>query len=233
MNKKYQKNAHQLHYKKRNNLKIKRIAIISALVLLVLGVIAFCIFKFTKKPVAPAINPNVESQTSSDESTSSSQEPVTPKLSKVRFISAGDNLIHDTVYSQAKQRAGGVGYDFKYAYENLESVFALADLKTLNQETVLSSAHKPSGYPMFNTPQENADYLIKLGFNVFNHATNHVLDKGVTGINSTLDYWKNHPDVLPTGVYANKDDAAIVQTITKNDITFAFLGMTESLNGLA
>ena len=34
-----------------------------------------------------------------------------------------------------------------------------------------------SSYPLFNPPQELGDDLIKLGFNVVNHATNHILDK--------------------------------------------------------
>ena len=35
------------------------------------------------------------------------KEPVT-----IRMVAAGDNLIHSSLYKQAKNRAGGNGYDF-------------------------------------------------------------------------------------------------------------------------
>ncbi|MEG2814458.1 MAG: CapA family protein, partial [Oscillospiraceae bacterium] len=154
------------------------------------------------------------------------------KKTVVKMVSVGDNLMHNTVYEQAKQRANGNGYDFTYAYKNVFDIIHNADIATVNQETVLSSLNPPSGYPMFNTPQEAADYLIKMGFDVVNHATNHVVDKQESGLKSTLEYWDKNPQIKVVGIYKDKADYENIRVIEKNGIKFSFLGMTESLNGL-
>ena len=92
---------------------------------------------------------------------------------------------------------------------------------------------EPSGYPLFNTPQELAGCLADVGFDVANLANNHVLDQGASGLKSTLDLWDSIPSVLTTGAYQNEEDFDNIRTMEKNGITFAFLGMTELTNGLS
>lgn len=161
-------------------------------------------------------------------------EPEPPKNSQVRLMGVGDNLIHKGVYLQAQTRAGGTGYDFEYAYKEVKDILAKADIASINQESVMSSLHEPSSYPLFNSPTELGDYMVDgLGFDVVNLANNHVLDRGEKAIFSTLEFWKTKPNVLLTGVYENKETASKIQTMEKNDITFSFLGMTDMLNGLS
>jgi len=45
------------------------------------------------------------------------KEPIT-----IRMVAAGDNLIHSSLYKQAKARAGGEGYDFNFAYEHVKKL---------------------------------------------------------------------------------------------------------------
>lgn len=91
----------------------------------------------------------------------------------------------------------------------------------------------PSGYPLFNTPQELAGCLANLGFDVANLANNHVMDQGESGLKSTLDLWDSIPSVLTTGAYQNEEDFEDIRTLERNGITFSFLGMTELTNGLS
>ena len=42
-----------------------------------------------------------------------------PIVTTLRFSATGDNLIHNGLYLQAAQRAGGEGYDFGALYENI------------------------------------------------------------------------------------------------------------------
>ena len=46
-------------------------------------------------------------------------EPTIKPAETVKFVGVGDNLIHGMLYLQAANRAGGQGYDFGYAYENI------------------------------------------------------------------------------------------------------------------
>lgn len=158
------------------------------------------------------------------------EQTTEPIVSKVSFVAVGDNLIHDTIYEQAANRANGEGYDFSYVYSNVAQYIAEPDIAILNQETLISTEHQVSSYPCFNSPPEVGEEMIKIGFDVFNIATNHSLDKGEDGLISTINYWKQK-NMITTGAYLNEADFQI-PTKTVNGITFAFLGFTEQTNGI-
>lgn len=161
-----------------------------------------------------------------------SEPPPDPSI--VRIKSAGDNLIHNSIYEQAAARAEGDGYDFTYAYENIAGIVADADISTLNQETVIAPDYEPSTYPCFNSPPELAETMTAIGFDVFNAANNHVLDKGEKGLVNCLTFWReNYPDYPVTGAYLDKEDFDDLRLMEKNGLTFAFLGATELTNGLS
>lgn len=169
-------------------------------------------------------------EVSSEESSEPVWEPQT-----VRLLSAGDNLIHSSLYEQAQARAEDGGYDFAYLYQNVGGYLSGADITTLNQETVIAPSREVATYPCFNSPPELADYVIdQCGFDVLNLANNHCLDQGTSGLEECLSFWKEqHPEVLTTGVYQNEADYQNIRTMEVNGITFAFLGMTELTNGLS
>jgi poly-gamma-glutamate capsule biosynthesis protein CapA/YwtB (metallophosphatase superfamily) len=159
-------------------------------------------------------------------------ENETPQAdSYARMMCVGDNLIHSNIYQQAKERAGGNGYDFEYAYKQVEDILKLADFAVLNQETVIDKDREPSTFPLFNSPPELGEQMIKIGFNVINHANNHVIDKGVSGALKTIEFWKSHEGVVLTGVYSDEADMNEVKANTVNGINFAHVGVTEYLNG--
>ncbi len=153
-------------------------------------------------------------------------------IREVNLKAAGDNLIHNSIYEQAKARGNG-SYDFSYAYENVKEIISSADISLINQETVMAPGFEPSTYPRFNSPTELKDEMINLGFDVFNQANNHTLDKGEKGILSALKEWKNTQGVLVTGVYENEEDYSDIRRKNINGLEFAFIGMTELTNGLS
>lgn len=226
--------------KRQRKIQIMRNRIIAVSILMLIATVTtFFVYRANKKSSGdkPAVNTNISSQQSQQsQNGESSQSPSSKKpdgkKSVIKMVSVGDNLIHNTVYEQAKQRANGKGYDFTYAYKNVFDIINKADIATVNQETVLSNLHEPSGYPMFNTPQEMGNYLNTMGFDVVNHATNHVLDRGVSGIKSTLDYWNKNQQMKVVGIYKDKTDYENIRVIEKSGVKFSFLGMTESLNGI-
>ena len=155
----------------------------------------------------------------------------TPPPSTVSLLAVGDNLIHDGIYKQAKLRTSDGSYDFKPAYENVADKIASADIAVLNQETIISPEHAPSTYPCFNSPTELGEHMLEIGFDVFNLANNHTLDKGESGLLACLDYWKDK-DTTVVGAYHNKESADEIVMLEKDGISFAFLGATETANGL-
>lgn len=49
-------------------------------------------------------------------------EPM-PTVETVRFSATGDDLIHDGIFLQAKNRGTDGYYDFSYAYENMRDFY--------------------------------------------------------------------------------------------------------------
>lgn len=167
----------------------------------------------------------------SDESSSTSD---TPDPSTVRVVATGDNLIHSRIYTQAAEKAGGNGYDFSYTYQHIAPLVAKADFGVMNQETPLAASRPPSNWPLFNTPTQLGDHMVDIGFTVFNHANNHILDQGVSGALETISFWKSKADkgIILTGAYDGEEDMKEVKKHTVNGITFSYIGITEYTNGI-
>lgn len=153
-----------------------------------------------------------------------------PETYQVNLIAVGDNLIHTTIIKAGKQNDGSYNYDSLYA--NIQEELASADIKIINQETMLvSDAKNYTGYPTFGSPYAIGDAIRNAGFNVVTHATNHSYDKRETGIMDTTNYWKQYPEVLVTGVYQSQEDYDTITIGEFNHIKVAFLNYTYGLNG--
>lgn len=117
---------------------------------------------------------------------SSASAPAGP----VTLLFAGDVLWHPPLLAsvQADARAHGVpGYNFAPLWAAARPAIAGADLAVCNQETPIVAAGEPiAGFPAFGVPPETAPALAQLGFDACTTASNHTLDKGVHGIDTTL-----------------------------------------------
>ncbi|MBQ4093299.1 MAG: CapA family protein [Firmicutes bacterium] len=159
--------------------------------------------------------------------------PAETGFTSFKLVAAGDNLLHTKLYTEANQRAGGSGYDFDALYEGVAEVTQNADIAFINQETPVATAiAEPSSYPMFNTPSECVTDMHEIGFNVFNIASNHTLDKGADGLKATIDFMESVPDSLYVGAYYNQEEMEKLHAMEVNGLTVAFLGFTEMTNGI-
>ncbi len=175
-------------------------------------------------------------QLSSSDSAAEPTPNIPPTKTFVRLMAVGDNLIHSSIYDQAKARANGGGYDFSYSYKYIKSTIKKADISIINQETPIASIYPASTYPMFNSPTQLGDEVVRTGFDIINLANNHTMDKGATGLLSTLDFWagkKKSSKVLSVGAYKNAKDRDTVRVKEVNGIKFGFVGFTEPTNGLS
>lgn len=177
----------------------------------------------------PGASPEDEQETDPLGSESSSPSP-TPDASTVNLLAVGDNLIHIQVVESGEQADGTYNYD--HLYSNIKAEISAADLAVINQETILGGDAFPySGYPDFNSPTQIGDAVVKAGFDVVLHATNHTMDMGVQGVTNTLAYWKQHPEIAVLGIHDSKENNNEITIVEKNGIKLAMLNYTFSLNG--
>ena len=203
----------------------KKMAIFLA-VIIALDVIALGVIFFTRNSDS-RLDISADAQPGTDPATTEEQI----LFSSVSFVAVGDNLIHKPIYNQAAARTSE-GYDFSYAYENFDDIISAPDVAILNQETIISTEHNVSTYPMFNSPVEVGEEMLELGLDVFNIATNHSIDCGEKGLISAINFWKGK-NAITCGAYLNKEDYSDIPMHEVNGVKIAYIGFTESTNGLS
>lgn len=157
------------------------------------------------------------------------------KEDRVSFLAVGDNIGHDRVHTYGDTMDGVEGddlYDFKPSYKNVVDRVSGVDLAFINQESIIGGVDLGiSGYPAFNSPEDLAQDLVDVGFDIVNAATNHILDKGDKGVINAANTWGQYEDVLYVGAYESQESADTIRTIERNGITFAVLAYTYGTNG--
>ncbi len=160
-----------------------------------------------------------------------SQEKKEPEVKEERLslIMVGDALLHSSLYRDGYQNGT---YDFTSQLELIKPEIQKHDLAFYNQESILGGTSIGlSDYPNFNSPQEFGDAMIDAGFNLVSLANNHTMDRGVTAIQNSCDYWKTK-DVLTAGSYCSAEDAEEIKIKEKNGIKYTMLAYTYGTNGI-
>lgn len=118
----------------------------------------------------------------------------------ISLMMVGDNLMHMGLVTSGRQEDGS--YDYRMLYENISSQLQSADIKIINQETILGGNELGfSGYPSFNSPTEVGDAIAAADFNVVLHASNHAADQKLIGLENCASFWQEqHPDVMMLGI---------------------------------
>lgn len=168
--------------------------------------------------------------TGKDAKTTSAGDTDSGSASSARLMFAGDNVVYKTVYTQANEKVGDSGYDFSDIYGGIKEIISKSDLAVINQNTVMDDKNEPSAAPEFNTPNQMLDELLDLGFDVFNQASDHITDMGLSGaINDIALFKAKENQALLTGLYENREEMMKPQVKEVNGIKISFVGITESL----
>ena len=117
-----------MNRKKKRKLKLGNIFIALSLVILFILVIFYCSKQILKKEVKTESNNN------------GTKEEVKEKVYTTSVITAGDNLIHSSLYNEAHRNANYDGYDFSPMYELLKPIVSNYDIEYYNQETILGGS---------------------------------------------------------------------------------------------
>ena len=162
------------------------------------------------------------------------EQPAAGGSSSVTFLAVGDDLPHPMVFRYGVNQTGG---NYDYLFQNVAHVLQTADFAVLNQETVfVKEESEYSGYPTFGSPLGIGEAAIRNGFNIFTCATNHTMDKGLYGLETTADFFATHSgQVTYLGTYQRdqwQNPEHEIRVISKNGISFALLNYTYGLNGI-
>lgn len=158
--------------------------------------------------------------------------PTPPPAPTVATLTVcGDVMSHMPVIKDALDSETG-GYDYSRIMAAARPMVEAADYAVANFETTMAGGPNYSGYPNFNAPDELAQNLKDMGFDLMLTANNHCLDKGFKGLCRTLDVMDEvglaHVGTSRTA----QEEADNIVVADVGGISVAFLGYTYGTNGI-
>lgn len=181
------------------------------------------------------INENIiNSNTISTNTTNSVDKSTISKAdSSTTFTLAaiGDVMCHNTQYFDAYQKSTGE-YDFSYVFDEIERYTKIPDITIGSLETSFAGAERGySNYPTFNSPDNLAYSLRKIGVDVLSTAGNHCLDMGFSGLSRTLDVLDD-ANISHTGTYRTQEEQEKILYKYVKGVKIAIVNYTYGTNGI-
>lgn len=153
------------------------------------------------------------------------------KNSTIHMSVIGDIMSHSTNFKNA-YNSSTKDYDFSNTFTNISSYIKDADIAVGNLETTFAGKSRGySGYPTFNTPEALGKNIKDLGIDVLSTANNHCMDKGYSGLESTLNFLDEF-GISHTGTSRSKEEQNTILVKDVNGIKIAFLSFTYGTNGI-
>jgi len=150
---------------------------------------------------------------------------------RLTVAASGDLLIHTPIAQRALALGGGRRYDFAPLFAPVRRVIAGADLALCHVETPLVPG-PVQGYPVFHTPPALARSVRRVGWDACSTASNHSLDAGQAGIDSTLHALRR-AGVKVTGTSRSARARRRITMLRVRGVRVAFLSYTAVTNGQA
>ncbi len=186
----------------------------------------------------PDSEQSVPEETLAEEESDEPEEEPEPDLRTVNMVVTGNIMAHIPQIEQA--HIGDGRYDFSPSFEIIapylqKADFAVADLEGMQAGPDIRSAgwgvSGYTGFPEFNAPGELSEALVDAGVNVFTFANNHALDRGLEGLNVTLDHVRGL-GAETFGAYKSREERNQPLILEENGIKVAFIGYTYGTNGI-
>ena len=169
--------------------------------------------------------------TSKPEEEQKEQKEVIPEDIVINLVATGDVMCHTTNFNSAYDTKTK-SYDFTPVFANVAKYITKADIAISNLETTFAGADRGyTGYPTFNSPSELGQALKNIGIDVVSTANNHSLDKGYTGVVSTLDKL-DEIGIEHVGTARSEEEQKDILIKNVNGIRIAFLSFTYGTNGI-
>jgi len=219
-------------FKQGREYTIRRIALIVILLLIIFALFKIVIKSKNENTEKNQANINSTEESYTEKNTTNENNSTQSKDITFTLATTGDIMCHNTNFQDA-YNSSTKSYDFSYYFTDIKQYLQEADITVGNLETTLSGAKRGySGYPTFNTPEILAKNLKSAGFNLVTTANNHCMDKGYSGIESTIDFL-DEADLAHTGTFKSKKDQETILIKNVKGVNIAFLSFTYGTNGIA
>ena len=181
----------------------------------------FFIFKLTT-----TLLDSENTQNEVEQQISKEPDPIT-----IHMAATGDIMCHLTNVKNA-YNSTTKDYDFSNVFKNIAKYTLNSDITVGNLETTFAGSSRGyTGYPTFNTPEILGKNLRDIGFDVICTANNHSMDKGYSGLESTLNFLDEYGlGHYGTARSAEEQDTILIKDV--NGIKIAFLAYTYGTNGI-
>ena len=181
--------------------KLKKMLIILGVSIVMAGVIVPCSWMYTQwsgknvvetgdiKTKDMVLDSDYAAETMSQETSSPTEtpEPTEEPVKTVNLTFTGDLMVHNYQYEAAYDSTKDE-YDFSNNFTYVKKYLESADYTIGNLETTLAGRERGiSGYPTFNSPDSFASEIKAAGYDLLTTANNHCVDKGVQGLERTID----------------------------------------------
>jgi poly-gamma-glutamate synthesis protein (capsule biosynthesis protein) len=190
------------------------------LFILIVGILGFGIYKLL---------PNNKQDTNDTKVTTTKKNETNNKSKTVNLSLVGD-IMYEGLYLDAVN-AGENPDD--YLKMVADKYFNKDDISIGNLETTITDNNKlkVNGYGYeFCSPQNVIKALDNNSIDVLGTTNNHSTDRGIDGINSTIDYLKNNTNIMSVGSYKSKEDRANLRIIEKNGVKVGFVAYALGMN---
>ena len=172
-----------------------------------------------------------QAQAQNNKETEEQVEIKEPTSTTFTLTAIGDIMCHNTQYMDAYQKEEDQ-YNFSYVFENINRYIKTSDIAIGSLETSFAGKEKGySNYPTFNSPDDLAYDLKKLGIDVLTTAGNHCLDMGFDGLSRTIDVL-DAADISHVGTYQTQEDRDKILFKYVKGIKIAILNYTYGTNGI-
>ncbi len=143
----------------------------------------------------------------------------------------GDVMCHNTQYMDAYNKTTGE-YDFSYVFNDIIKYTQSPDITIGSLETSFAGSEVGySNYPRFNSPDNLAYCIRKIGVDVLSTAGNHCLDMGFSGLSKTIDVLDGY-HLAHLGTYKTKEDSEKILYQYVKGTKIAFVNYTYGTNGI-
>ena len=175
-------------------------------------------------PILCSCNTNGQANNNSDQAPNDSVAQQQIREAKLTFV--GDFLFEAPFFSAVDN-----SYDRNSYFSLVKKYFEDDDLSVGNMEVVIGNDQMKVSGDNYNfcAPHYIGELVASLDMQVLSTANNHTFDRGIEGINSTLDFFDS-TDIVTVGTYRSQQDREIPRIVEKNGIKFGFLAYTLSTN---
>lgn len=175
------------------------------------------------------INAGIKTATAPKEE--KTKEEIYPDDIVINMVATGDVMCHTTNFNAAYDSQTKT-YDFSPVFSNVAKHITKADIAISNLETTFAGEDRGyTGYPTFNSPASLGEALKNIGVDVVSTANNHSLDKGYSGVESTLNTL-DEIGLAHVGTARSTEEQNTILVKDVNGMKIAFLSYTYGTNGI-